>query len=102
MRELEGLDGDVVSLGVEVRPVPLRRPRGEEVPPYHLLTPAVEEDDGAVLALDASADRWNRPVVHLAMRGQGPLEHDVRVLGHARQLARREGAAPLPVLDRVD
>jgi hypothetical protein len=42
------------------------------------------------------------PLVELDVIGDAPLEHDVAVLGHARQLAGREVVAALAVLDDVD
>src|SRR4051794_17289081 len=101
MDQLEQLQRHFRSLGVEVRAVPLRRPRPEEVPAHLLLALEVEQDDAPVLALDLPLRDVPVPVVELAGVRQAPLQGDVGVLREARQLADGRRLVALAVLDGV-
>src|SRR5690606_22721532 len=77
------------------------RPGVEEVPARDLLPAAIEEDYRAVAAAYLAAHDVAMPLVELDVVGHPPLEDDVAVLGHPRQLPRRQVVAALAVLDHV-
>src|SRR5262249_23934955 len=60
------------------------------------------QDDGAVLALNLAVDRCQMPVVELARVGDAPLEREVGVTGHSRELAHRRRVAALAILDDLN
>src|SRR5690606_22970329 len=104
VRELQGLDRDLVALGLQIGRLDLRRERVAERPLEHGLVVLVQQvdDDLATLRLSERA-RALPPLKELVVRGEGAaLERHVRVLLHARHADLRVLAArALAVLDEL-
>src|SRR5262245_3419408 len=104
VREFERLDRELAALGAEARSGPLRGPRFLEIPADLLLALAVEQDHRPALARRrrSAGGPLPMPVVEVAIVGESPLERDVRVLDHRRQLAVGDVLAAFAMLGDLD
>src|SRR2546430_4913353 len=73
----QGLDRDVVALGVEAGPVPFAGPSVEEVPANLLGAGVIQQHDRAILALDRPGDCRAVPVIELCRVGGAPLQRNI-------------------------
>ena len=94
VRELDRLDGDLVSVCIEIRAGNLRRPRIRQCPRHRRCATLVEQLDGDRGALPLVPHDALVPVKQLRIAGDQPsLECDVREFPNSRHFDRRERRA---------